>query len=146
MIFMCQSDTTIEFRACKRKGHIRTFQRYFDLLSQQGFPLSLITSIEVDPWILSTAWWASMMHRRNIGNHWQANLWKLSKLWFLKVEVASPMLFRWRNTRTSHRALNAINQWLDIPVRYTTAQKSRHNVGLQSIGFDITAANSLLAA
>jgi hypothetical protein len=25
------------------------------------------------------------------------------------------------------------NQWLDIPVLYTTSQKSRHNVGLQPI-------------
>ncbi len=32
MICMCQSDTAIKLRACKRTGHIGTFQRYFDSL------------------------------------------------------------------------------------------------------------------
>ncbi len=48
IISMCQCEATIEFTACKTKGHIKTFQRYFDSLSQQGFRLLLITSIEVD--------------------------------------------------------------------------------------------------
>ncbi len=48
IISMCQCDATIEFTACKAKGHIKTFQRYFDSLSQQGFLLLFITSIEVD--------------------------------------------------------------------------------------------------
>ena len=85
MIFMCQSDATIKFRVCKTKGHFRKFQRYFDLLSQQGFQLSFITSIKVDSWIHSAARWASMMHWRNMGN--QANWQKLSTLRFLKIEV-----------------------------------------------------------
>jgi hypothetical protein len=39
----------------KIKGHIKTFHRYFDLLSQQGSLLLVITSIEVVSWILSAA-------------------------------------------------------------------------------------------
>ena len=85
IVSMCQCDATIEFTACKTKGHIKTFQRYSDSLSQQGFQLLFITSIEVDNLIKSTAWWACMMHWRNIGN--QANMRKVSKLWFLNMEV-----------------------------------------------------------
>ena len=48
IISMCQCDATIEFTACKTKGHIKTFQRYFDSLSQKGFWLLFITSIKVD--------------------------------------------------------------------------------------------------
>ena len=115
MILMRQSDTTIKFRACKTKGHIRAFQRYFHSWSQQGFRLLFITSIEADPWILSAAWLASMMHWRNIGD--QANLLKLSRVWFLKIEIESLMQFRWCNTRTTHRAI--MNDWiyqLDLPL------------------------------
>ncbi len=108
IICMCQSDTAIKLRACKRTGHIRTFQIYFDSLSQQGFLLLFITSTKVYPWILSAAWWASMMYQRNIGN--QANMQRLSRLWFLKMKVESPIQFRWRNTRTAHRA--KINDWI----------------------------------
>ncbi len=81
MICMCQSDPAIKLRACKRTGHVWTFQRYFDSVSQQALWLLFITSTEVYPWILSAARWASMMHRRNIGN--QADMRKLSRLWFL---------------------------------------------------------------
>lgn len=48
IISMCQCDATIEFTACKTKGHIKTFQRYFDSFSQQGFWLMFITSIDND--------------------------------------------------------------------------------------------------
>ncbi len=48
IISMCQCVATIEFTACKTKGHIKTFQRYFDSLSQKGFWLLFITAIEVD--------------------------------------------------------------------------------------------------
>ena len=41
--FLCVN-LTPQFRACKTKGHIRTFRRYFDLLSQQGFRLLFIAS------------------------------------------------------------------------------------------------------
>ena len=73
------------------------------------------------------------MHWRNIGN--EANLLKLSTLWFLMMDVESPLWFRWRNTRTAHRLWlsPSNNQWWDIPVLYTTSQKSRHNLGLQPI-------------
>ncbi len=48
IISMCQCDATIESTACKTKGHIKTFQRYFDSLRQKGLQLLFITSIEVD--------------------------------------------------------------------------------------------------
>ncbi len=48
IISMCQCDATIEFTACETKGHIKTFQRYFDSLCQSGFRLLFITSTEVD--------------------------------------------------------------------------------------------------
>ena len=48
IISMCQCDATIEFTARKTKGHIKTFQSFFYSLSQQGFLLLFITSIEVD--------------------------------------------------------------------------------------------------
>jgi hypothetical protein len=100
----------------KTKRHIKTFHRYFDSLSQQGSCLLVITSIVVVPWIFITSievvpwtsWWASIMHRRNIGN--QADLQKLSRLWILKMEVESPMWLQWHNTRTAHRA--KINDWI----------------------------------
>ena len=39
IISMCQCDPPIKFTACKTKGHIKAFQRYFDSLSQLGFLL-----------------------------------------------------------------------------------------------------------
>ncbi len=111
IIYMCQSDTATKLRACKRIGHIWTFQRYFDSWSQQALWLLFITSTELYPWILSSAWWASMTYRRNIGN--QADFQKLSRLWFLKMEVESPILFLWRSTRTSHRVI--INDCISDP-------------------------------
>ncbi len=60
--FLCQSHSTIEFRACKTKGHIRIFQRYFDSLSQQSSLMLFVTSITVDFWISCAAWWSSMLH------------------------------------------------------------------------------------
>ncbi len=85
IIYLCQSDTAIKLRACKRTGHIWTFQRYFDSLIQQALWLLFIISTKVYPWTLSTAWWASMMYWRNIGN--QADMQKLSRLWFLMMEA-----------------------------------------------------------
>ncbi len=103
IIYMCQSDTSIKLRACRRTGQIWTFQRFFYSLSQQALLLLFITSNKVYPWILSAAWWATMMYPRNIGN--QANMQKLSRLWFLKMEVESQIRFWWRDTRTAHRAI-----------------------------------------
>ncbi len=52
---------------------------------------------------------ASMMHRRKIGNQLAVDMLKLSTLWMFKMEVESPMQFRWRKTRTEYRA--RFNDW-----------------------------------
>ena len=70
------------------------------------------------------------MHWRNIGN--QANMRKLSKLWFLKMEHGGRITNAISMTQHQN-CTQSNNQWLDIPVLYTTSQKSRHNVGLQPI-------------
>ncbi len=133
MIWIWQYDTAIKLRACKRTGHIVTFQRYFDTLSQKALLLSFITSIEVDTWILSAAWLASKMHRRNVGN--QADMLKLSSCDFLNGGwiTNAILMTQHQNCTQSNNLCN--NLWLDIPVRYTTSQKIWHNVGLQPIYF-----------
>ena len=68
IICMCQSDTAIKLRACKRTGHIWTFQRYFDSLTRKASRLLLITTITVNQWILDAVWRASIQGWENIGS------------------------------------------------------------------------------
>ena len=68
IISMCQCDAIIEFTACKTKGHIKTFQRYFDSLTQKASWLLFITTITVNQWILDAVWRASMQGWENIGS------------------------------------------------------------------------------
>ncbi len=55
--WFCCFDSThiVELSACKTKGHIRTFQRYFDSLTQKASRLLFIRTIIVYPWILCDA-------------------------------------------------------------------------------------------
>ncbi len=68
LIFFCWPNTIIEYRASKSKGHIRTFQRYFDSLRQQVSEILSIISTTVDSCILHCSWGGSMLHWRNISD------------------------------------------------------------------------------
>ncbi len=90
MQFLCWSYTIVGLSACKTRGHIRTFQRYFDSLTQKASRLLLITTITVDHWIFDAAWRASIQGWENIGS--QAIMRKKMILCINKMEVEK--LFR----------------------------------------------------
>ena len=128
LISMCQCDSTIEFTACKTKGHIKTFQRYFDSLSHKRLPVVV--------YHFNWGWWFDiecylMGQHDALKKYWQPSQYAET----LQV-VISEDGGRITNaiSMTQHQnCTQSNNQWLDIPVPYTTSQKSRHNVGLQPI-------------
>jgi hypothetical protein len=99
MNFLCWSYTIVELSACKTRGHISTFQRYFDSLTQKASRLLFITTIiqVIDPWILDVACWDSIRGWKTIGS--QAILLEQLIFRIHKMEVETPVSFTGQSTR-----------------------------------------------
>ena len=107
MKVLCWSYTIVELSACKTRGHIRTFQRYFDSLTQKASRLLLITTITVNQWILDAVWRASIQGWENIGS--QAIMRKKMIFCIHKMEVEKP--FSCIGQSTSDEKWDKINDW-----------------------------------
>jgi hypothetical protein len=117
---VCWSYTKVELSACKTRGHIRTFQRYFDSLTRKASRLLFVTTITVNQWILDAAWRASIQGWENIGS--QAIMPKKMIFCIHKMEVEK--LF-WCIGRSTSDAKWDKNQWLELPNWYAASQNEQ---------------------
>ncbi len=140
MKILCLSYTIVELSACKTRGHIRTFQRYFDSLTQKASRLLFITTITVYHWILDAAWRASIQGWEKIGS--QAIMQKKMIFCIHKMEVEKPF----RALVSPPVMKNEKNPWLELPNWYAASQNEQTLYRRQTHFFDKWAAKSLLAA
>ncbi len=103
--------------------HIRTFQRYFDSLTQKASRLFFITTITVHQWIWDAVWRASIQGWKNIGS--QGRLRPLCrKRW-------SSVFIRWRlKSLFVHWSVHQLwkmrqNQWLELPNWHAASQNEQ---------------------
>ncbi len=128
MIYLCRSYTIVELSACKAKGHIGTFQRYFHSSSQRASRLLFITTSIVDPWILAAAWWASIQRWKSNG----AQAIMREKLIFSipVMEVENPLSSCDLSTSDGKYHIN--NDWI-YQIHLLLPWTSRHDVGTRPI-------------
>ncbi len=131
---LCWSYTKFKLSACKTRGHIRTFQRYFDLLAQKASRLLFITTITVKQWILDAVWQASSQGWENIGS--QAIMRKKMIFCIHRMEVEKP--FSCIGQSTSDEKWDIINDW--------NCQNEQTLCRLKTRFFDKLDPKSLLAA
>ena len=130
MKFLCWSYTKVELSACKTRGHIRTFQRYFDSLTRKASRLLFITvtTITVNQWILDAVWRASIQGWENIGA--QAIMRKKMIFCIHKMEVEKP--FSCIGQSTSDEKWDKINDW-NYQIDMLLPKMSWHNVGARHV-------------
>ena len=128
MNFLCLSYTKVELSACKTRGHIRTFQRYFDSLTRKASRLLFITTITVNQWILDAVWRDSIQGWENIGS--QAIMRKKMILCIHKMEVEKP--FSCIGQSTSDEKWDKNNDW-NYQIDMLLPKMSRHYVGARHI-------------
>ncbi len=128
MKFLCWSYTKVELSACKTREHIRTFQRYFDSLTQKASRLLFIITITVNQWILDAVWWASIQGWENIGP--QAIMRKKMIFCIHKMEVERP--FSCIGQFTSDEKWDKINDW-NYQIDMLLPKMSRHYVGARHV-------------
>ncbi len=124
---LCWSYTKVKLFSCKTRGHVRTFQRYFDLLTQKASRPLFITTITVNQWILDAVWRVSIQGWENIGS--QAIM--LKKMIFCIHKMKVEKLFVCIGQSTSDEKWDKINDWIDILL----PKMSRHYVGARHVFF-----------
>ena len=128
MNISCWSCTIVELSLCRTRGHIRTFQRYFDALTQKASRLLFITTITVNQWILDAVWRASIQGWENIGA--QAIMRKTMILCIHKMEVERP--FSCIGQSIGDEKWDKINDW-NYQIDMLLPKMSRHHVGARHV-------------
>ena len=141
MKFLCWSYTIVELSACKTRGHIRTFQRYFDSLTQK----SLSAVVDHNNHCQSVDFGCCMTGQHpGLRKYWRSSHYAEKDDLLYSLDGGRKAFFvhwsvhQWWKMRQ--------NQWLELPYWYAASQNEQILCRRQTRFSGKRAAKSLLAA